>query len=154
MGFSRILVAVDASPQASVVFEQALELAKKNYPASLMIFHYIELDAIACPSAVGVKTEQTQRLLQSYLQQARHQSITAEASYQVERSRKTLSSTLYIGKSICHMAKDWDADLIVLGKKNCKNSTEFVLISVSDYAIYYSHCPVFLIQDKAFNSYI
>lgn len=59
MGFSKILVAVDTSPQASVVFEQALELVKKNYPASLMIFHCIELDAIAPPSAVGVKTEQT-----------------------------------------------------------------------------------------------
>jgi len=44
MGFKKILVAIIQSPLASVVFEQALELAPK---ASLMLFHCINSDNLS-----------------------------------------------------------------------------------------------------------
>ncbi|MGL4618951.1 MAG: universal stress protein, partial [Chroococcidiopsis sp.] len=41
MSFKKIFVAVDSSAQASVVFEQAVELATKDL-ANLMVFHGVE----------------------------------------------------------------------------------------------------------------
>ena len=66
MSFKKIFVAVDASAQAKVVFEQAVELATKDL-ASLMVFHAVELGArMTYPSQIEAKTEEGQNVLQGY----------------------------------------------------------------------------------------
>ena len=81
MSFRKILVAVDASPQAQVVFEQALELAKKE-SASLMLFHGIEIAAkLTYLTELEVKTQEAQGLLQTYQQKAKDQGIATEVNY-------------------------------------------------------------------------
>jgi nucleotide-binding universal stress UspA family protein len=70
MDFKRILVAVDQSPQSSVVFEQALNLAKKE-SANLMIFNGIELPAKRTYLLeIDEKTAEAQKLVENYQQKA------------------------------------------------------------------------------------
>ena len=41
MNYSKILLALDRLPQASIIFEQALVIAQK-FDSSLMIFHNLQ----------------------------------------------------------------------------------------------------------------
>lgn len=139
MSFRKILVAVDESPQALKVFEQALELAKKE-SASLMVFHGIELEARhTYLTELEVKTEQAQRLLQAYQQKAKNQGILAEFSYRTGEP----------GASICDLAQSWRADLVVLGRRGFKGLAEVFLGSVSNHVVHHAPCSVLVIQEAA-----
>ncbi len=142
MSFKKILVAVDASPQAKMVFEKALDLAKKE-SASLMIFHCIELEAkYAILSDIEVKTEQAQGLLHPYQQAAKEQGISTEVSYRVGQP----------GSSTCDLAKSWGADLIVLGRRGYRGISEVLLGSVSNHVIHHAPCSVLVVQGEALGS--
>lgn len=141
MSFKRILVAVDTSPQAPMVFEQALEFAKKE-SASLMLFHCVELGAkLTYPSAIKEKTQKGEELVQSYQQKAQEQGITIESISQVGEA----------GKAICNLAESWGADLIMMGRRGCKGLTEVILGSVSNHVVHYAPCSVLVFQGENFN---
>jgi nucleotide-binding universal stress UspA family protein len=138
MNFKRILVAVDSSPQASVVFEQALGLAKKD-SATLMIFNGLELAAKRTYiTELEEKTEEAKTLLENYQQKANTQGVSAEVNYQPGEA----------GKSICNLAENWNADLIVVGRRGYKGLTAVLLGSVSNYVVYHSHCSVLVLQGE------
>ncbi len=139
MGFQKILVAIDGSPQATAVFEQALELATKE-SASLMVFHGIELGTrLTYPSQIETKTEQAKELLQQYQQEAKDRGIATESSYRVGGA----------GGTICDAAQSWGADLIVLGRRGYKGLTEALLGSVSGHVVRHAPCSVLVVQGKA-----
>lgn len=142
MGFQKILVAIDGSPQVTAVFEQAIELAKKE-SASLMIFHGIELGTrLNYPSEIERKTEQAKELLQQYQQEANDRGIPTESSYRVGGA----------GGTICDAAQSWGADLIVLGRRGYKGLTEALLGSVSNHVVRHAPCSVLVVQGKASSS--
>lgn len=138
MDFKRILVAVDQSPQASLVFEKALGLAKKE-SASLMIFNGIELAAKRTYLLeIEEKTAQAKELVENYQQKANEQGIVAEVNYQPGEA----------GKSICNLAESWNADLIIVGRRGYKGLTAVLLGSVSNYVVYHAPCSVLVIQGE------
>lgn len=138
MDFKRILVAVDKSPQASAVFEQALGLAKKD-SATLMIFNGIELAAKrSYLIEIEEKTEEAKKLVENYQRKANDQGILAEVNYQPGEP----------GKSICNLAESWKADLIVIGRRGYKGLTAVLLGSVSNYVLYHAPCSVLVLQGE------
>lgn len=138
MNFKRILVAVDQSPQASAVFEQALSLAKKD-AATLMIFNGIELAAKrSYVIEIEEKTAEAKKIVESYQQKANDQGILAEVNYQSGEA----------GKSICNLAASWDADLIIVGRRGYKGLAAVLLGSVSNYVVYHAPCSVLVIQGE------
>lgn len=142
MSFKKILVSVDASSQAPIVFDRALELAKKD-AASLMLFHGIQIEAkVTIRSDLEVKTQQAQELLQSYQQKAKEQGISIETSYRVGEP----------GASICNVAQSWGADLIVVGRRGHRGITEVLLGSVSNYVLHHAPCSVLVVQKEAIAS--
>ena len=139
MSFRKILVAVDASPQAQVVFEQALELAKKE-SASLMIFQGIEIAAkLTYLTELEVKTQEAQGLLQTYQQKAKDQGIATEVNYRPGEP----------GQCICNLAQSWKADLIVIGRRGYKGLTEVLLGSISNHVVHHAPCSVLVVQGEA-----
>jgi nucleotide-binding universal stress UspA family protein len=139
VSFKKILVSVDASSQATIVFDRAIELAKKD-AASLMIFHGIEVEAkITIRSDLEAKTEQAQKLLQTYQQKAKEQGVSVESSHRVGEP----------GASICNLAQTWGADLIVLGRRGYRGITEVLLGSVSNHVIHHAPCSVLVVQGEA-----
>jgi nucleotide-binding universal stress UspA family protein len=139
VSFRKILVAVDESSQALMMFEQALELAKKE-SASLMVFHCIKLVARhTYLTELEVKTEQAQKLLQIYQQKAKDQGILAEFSYRTGEP----------GASICDLAQSWGADLVVVGRRGFKGLAEVLLGSVSNHVVHHAPCSVLVIQEAA-----
>lgn len=158
MGFTKILVAIDRSPLTSVVCDRAIDLARKE-AARLMIFNCLSLQPEAeigpfmgtemgLDPTVGGMTlplqqerlqqdaEQVQKWLQTYRQKALDQGIATESEYSVGDP----------GVSICDTAKNWGADLIVLGRRGRQGLTEMLMGSVSNHVLHNAGCSVLVIQ--------
>jgi len=50
------------------------------------------------------------------------------------------------GAQICNLAKTWQADLIILGRRGRSGLTEMLLGSVSNYVLHHAPCSVFVVQ--------
>jgi len=158
MGFKKILVALDRSPLASEIFEQALDLAQKE-TACLMLFHCLNREdwvevgpllqtGIGLHPFVGENlyqfqqehlreaVQQAQQWLGTYCQKAIAQGVPAEFCYGMQNP----------GQRICDTARSWGADLILLGRRGRRGLTEMLLGSVSNYVVHHAPCSVLIAQ--------
>ena len=158
MGFKNIIVALDRSPQAPLVLEQALDLARKE-GAKLLLFHAISVEVagevgpllgtgVGLDLAAGKALQQIHQSnieaeiahvrdnLQAFCRQAKSQGLDVEFSYEVGDP----------GSLICDRAAKLPADLIIMGRRGRQGLTEFLLGSVSNYVIHHAHCSVLVVQ--------
>jgi nucleotide-binding universal stress UspA family protein len=157
MAFQKILAAIDYSPLSQSVFEQALELAKANQ-AKLMLFHCLTADIITLtppfPGEFGIspqfvtqayqaefvrldqQVQQAQFLLNRCCETAKRQGVTVESGYRI----------IEPGQGLCQIAQEWEADLILLGRRGRKGLREALLGSVSNYVLHNAPCAVLVIQ--------
>lgn len=156
----KILVALDHSHLGQSVFTYALELAQA-YKANLKLFHSLTIDTMgeaAMPSVPGEigqypglmgnayqsqqmgglreQAEQVQTYLQDYKDMAASQGVSTELESQVGDP----------GHQLCQIARDWDADLIVVGRRGRTGLAEAFLGSVSNYVVHHAPCSVLVIQ--------
>ena len=158
-GYKKILVAIDYQSSTIEVFERAIELAK-FYGSSLMICHCVKGDIpgmpdIIAPASMGLyggsywqkmveleeeiveeTTEELQLWLRSLCHQATKGGIPTESNYLKGKP----------GLQICNLAKTWQADLIVLGRRGRKGLSKLLLGSVSNYVVHNAHCSVLIVQ--------
>jgi len=117
MGFKKILVAIDNSPLASVVFEQSQSQLKRS---SLILFHCINSDnlsQITFLTEAETKTEQAQAWLRPYCQKAKDGGIPTECVCSVGAARPlNLSPCRKLG-----------ANLIILGRKDAPGLAKMLL---------------------------
>ena len=158
MSFKRILAAIDHTALSQAVFEQALELAQ-NSQANLLLCHCLTTDVVtASPTfsagEFGVsahlvsqsyqaqhvyfeqQTRAAEALLNHYCEIAMRRGVTVETCHQVADP----------GQWLCELAKNWNADLIVVGRRGRKGLTEAILGSVSNYVLHHAPCAVLVIQ--------
>lgn len=158
MVFQRILVALDQSFQAPFVFEKAVEQVRTE-TAQLMILHTVSTEPnIQSGALLGIGTLmdvntygtvnqlQRERLqkdirkaeawLRPYAEQAMSQGITTELECKAGQP----------ATQICELAKTWEADLIVLGRRGHQGVKEVVLGSVSNYVVHHATCSVLVVQ--------
>lgn len=159
MSFNKILVAINHSPLSPHVFRAAMELAQSNQ-AALKLMHCIATEMIAEPTVPmsydpglqptqvmgGYQTQQllmeqqiesAQALLERYRQKALNQAVIIEADYHVGEA----------GHLLCQVAKDWQADLIVVGRRGRSGLAEALLGSVSNHVVHHAPCSVLVIQE-------
>ncbi len=158
MSFKKILVAIDRSNLTSVVFEQALDLAAKD-KAALMIFHcFVEemLEPLIeyrtgldfYPPDMGAinpyeaeiiqrEIEGIEQWLQTYYEKAKHRNVVAQYDHQAGKPDST----------ICQVAKEWGADLIVVGRKHHNQLAELFTGSVSNYVIHHAPMSVLVVKE-------
>ncbi|OKH27163.1 universal stress protein [Chroogloeocystis siderophila] len=155
----RILVAINHSAGSEQVFEEALELAKDT-GAKLMLLHVLSSDAVGgfAPFSMGMlyspliaselaeahrkqweaQEERSLKLLRAYAEKAAAANVTTEFTQNLGDS----------GGVICQLAKIWDADLIVMGRRGLTGLGEWLSDSVSNYVIHHAPCSVFIVQGK------
>lgn len=154
----KILVALDRSSQAPVVFEAAMQFAQAQNN-SLLIFHCLDWETENLGEAflgigtlgdvdlyglslgrrrtfLGRKMQQAQEWLQDYFQKAIEAGIPSELKCQVGDP----------GTRICQLARNWDANLIVLGRRGHQGISEVLLGSVSNYVVHHAPCSVLIVQ--------
>jgi nucleotide-binding universal stress UspA family protein len=156
--FKKILVALDRSEVGQKVFDQALSLAKLTQ-ASLMLLHVLSPEEEGSPyvpmvsnfdyypglSSQSFEFYQKQwetfkdkglQMLQSYCAEANTANITTEFTQNLGNP----------GRIICDLARSYDADLIVMGRRGRSGLTELFLGSVSNYVLHHAHCSVHIVH--------
>lgn len=158
MSFERIFVALDESELSIAAFEQALELAKVN-AAHLMLFHCVKPElmgepGIPMPVELGMYPETVKDVYEAQHQQMerhREKAIAFLKKYCDLASEHGVPTDFEYkvgdaGNWICDMAKNWHADLIVLGRRGRMGLAEALLGSVSNHVLHHGPCSVMVIQ--------
>jgi nucleotide-binding universal stress UspA family protein len=132
MTYTKILVPLDQSSQSELVFKQAEAIAKSSQ-ARLMLLHCIPLEQRITPygNLYGEELLNLSSLLREQLE-----GIIAEWDYKTGEA----------GYWIREIAKSWDADLIVMGRRGLSGLKEVFLGSVSNYIIHHVDCSVLIVQ--------
>lgn len=158
MAFNRILVPLVRSESTAAVFKEALKLAQDNN-SKLMLFHsvdwdmgehfgsFAEIEAEVDFSGAYIQAQQ-ERLqqelqqskdwLQTYVEQAEAIGIPTESKCEVGHP----------GSLIRDLAKDWNADLIVMGRRGLSSLQEVFLGSVSNYILHHAPCSVLIVHGE------
>ncbi len=158
--YKKILVAVDDTELGELAFQAALDLAL-HYQAQMMLIHVLSPtnesypDPIfTTPLASGVYVGLHEEVMRTYAEQwesfeqkglemLRHLTQVATDKGVATEFTQALGDA---GRAICDMAKDWESDLIVMGRRGLKGLSEFFLGSVSNYVLHNAHCSVLAIQ--------
>jgi nucleotide-binding universal stress UspA family protein len=153
--FQRILVALDQAETENYVFDHAIALAKA-VNARLMLLHVVVPFDQGHPSAgiypdrtldtVQVNVDLWQRLEAHGLQHL--QALTTEAT-QANIATEFTQALGDPGQIICQVAKQWQADLILIGRRTSSAWSEFWLGSVSNYVVHYAPCSVLTVQGRS-----
>jgi nucleotide-binding universal stress UspA family protein len=103
-------------------------------------FNTVNLQTVELYAANWKEIEQqSQESLQAQVTAARAAGITAEATQRIGEP----------GREICTLAKDWKADLIVLGRRGMTGLGEFLLGSVSSFVLHRAPCAVLIVQGES-----
>ena len=153
MRYRKILVALDRSPQSEIVFEQALEIAKKE-EAALMLFHCLPFETQGVGSYADMfgrelinysaemqkvlddESKQARQYLADYCQKATEQGVPTEWDLKIGDATNRIRE----------LATAWDADLVVVGRRGHRGLAEIVLGSVSSYVVHHAPCSVLVVQ--------
>ncbi len=127
----KILAAVNSYDGDKPVFDEAIALAgAKDSRSSLLLLH------IQSPEV----DEDEWKLFHLWECEAKDSGIEAELKY-IEPGNP--------GEIICQWAKEWKADLIIMGRRShSKLQNLFHLGSVSDYVVHHAPCSVVIVHNQ------
>ncbi|MEA5534625.1 universal stress protein [Crocosphaera sp. XPORK-15E] len=157
--YQKVLVAVDHVAVSTEVFGTALNLAKAQ-GSELMIFTTISeqtpgtMDLPIYSEMAGYGAIYTQEMveLEEKLSQDNLEELQTWlkrlAQQGISQGIKTKSDYAYgePGQQICALAKKWDADLIIIGRRGRSGLSELLLGSVSNYVIHHAPCSILVVQ--------
>ena len=156
--FNKILVAVDRSEMSIKVFEQALSLAKIT-SANLMLLHVLSQEEEGSPEALVFPNidyypgwnEQSFKLYQEHWEKFKNEGLQMLQSWSDQANTSGVNTeftqnTGSPGRMICELATDWNADLIIMGRRGRSGLAEFFLGSVSNYVLHHAPCSVQIVH--------
>ncbi|ACK73143.1 UspA domain protein [Gloeothece citriformis PCC 7424] len=152
MGYKKILVALDRSSNSDPIFEQALELCQQE-AAELLLFHCIPIEhSISSYSnlygeeltyfsqmiqqQLETEKKEVEHWLRECCEKAQEKGIKAQWDWKIGEA----------GRLICQMRDNWQADLLILGRRGRRGLTEMFLGSVSNYVVHHAPCSVLVVQ--------
>jgi nucleotide-binding universal stress UspA family protein len=154
----KILIATGDSPESVEVFKSGLTLAEK-YGAQISILHVLNLfqngfEAVSNPFMGGSYPMMNDLVIQQYqkeLQDREQQGIARLESYAREATARNIKAEIYqnigdAGRTICETAKNYAADVIVMGRNQKSMLSEIFLGSTSNYVLHHAPCSVLVIQ--------
>jgi nucleotide-binding universal stress UspA family protein len=154
----KILVAVDDSPMSRSVFGEALDLARHT-GASLMLLHVmnseqrypIDLPRSYIPYYYPIITDELLQQYQAEWEAAENRGLDLLRSFAQKAEGIAVEFTQNIGnpgRVICDVAKDWGADLVIMGRRGRTGLSELFMGSVSHYVTHHAPCSVWVVQGK------
>lgn len=146
--YRKILVALDRSETHQQVLEEAIALAK-SLSADLHLVHVLSYEDTHAPGLKEKGTEDYERRWTVFEQDGK--TLLENALAQATDAGISTVYTLMSGKAgraLCEVAERWQADLILIGRRQISGIQEFILGSVSNYVVHSAPCSVFIIQGK------
>ncbi len=153
--YQKILVALDQTPLAEEIITQACEQAQPA-TSQLLLLHCLPLPPASnldygdrykanlsqfldvAQQQIGDRTEAVRKWLETHTQQIVAQGINTDWDWGLGNP----------GKTICQKAKDWQADLIIIGYRSRKGLAAAFMGSTSNYVVHHAPCSVLIVQDK------
>ncbi|MFM8005500.1 MAG: universal stress protein, partial [Dolichospermum sp.] len=127
--FKRILAALDRSEIGIEVFNQALSLAKLA-AADLMLMHVLSHEEDGSPEALIFPNidyypgwnEESFKLYQEHWEKFKNESLQMLQSFSSQANTAGVSTEFTQnsgnpGRMICELARTWNADLIIMGRR-------------------------------------
>lgn len=156
----KILIATGDSPESAEVFKSGLTLAEK-YGAQISILHVLNLfqnglEAVSNPFMGGGYPMMNDLVIQQYqkeLQDREQRGMERLESYAREATARNIKAGIFqnigdAGRTICETAKNYSADVIVMGRNQKSMLSEIFLGSTSNYVLHHAPCSVMVIQQK------
>ncbi|MGL5081394.1 MAG: universal stress protein [Microcoleaceae cyanobacterium] len=157
--FKKILVALDLSSISQEVFKQALSIAKAM-DARLMLLHILSGEEQGVPSLEGMASvgyyygslrletlKYYQERWQTYIDYSLEQLKSfVEAASEVGVIAEFTQTPGRPSRAICDQAQNWNADLILVGRRGYSGLSELLLGSVSSYVTHHAACSVLVVQ--------
>lgn len=144
--FKRILIAVDGSPTSTKALVAALQLAKDSGGVARVVYALDELAYIGGYeySAEVLKSarQQAQVALTDALAVARSAGVGADSLLADQPGQR-------LGETIAAAARDWEADLVVVGTHGRRGLGRVVLGSGAEQIIRLTQVPVLVIRGEA-----
>jgi universal stress protein A len=137
MKFERILCAVDFSSDSLEAFRVAVDMAQLH-PGSLLVLHVIEAQPAVSPDALLEINKRANDAMADL--------IASERS-RLERialSAETASGAAF--EEIVHRARDWRADLVVLGSKGTTSLAEVFVGGTAEAVVKQAPCSVLVVR--------
>jgi nucleotide-binding universal stress UspA family protein len=157
MAYTRVLAAIDRSLLGQQVFDQALAIAKQD-KAALLLFNVLPIEPEISPyvplfqddiggfsSLAQQNLQQESEVIRLWLEELAQKAIAAGVT--PEWDIKVGEP----GRWIRDVAKSWNADLIVIGRRGLKGIAEAFLGSVSNYIVHHVHRSVLIVQGSEGN---
>jgi nucleotide-binding universal stress UspA family protein len=151
--YQKILVALDQTPLAETILAQAWEQAQPE-ATQILLLHCLALPPVSsldygdrykanlsqfldvAQQQLGERTEAVRQWLETHTQQSTAKGIKTEWDWGIGNP----------GKTICQKAKDWEADLIIVGYRSRKGFAAALLGSTSNYVVHHAPCSVLIVQ--------
>ena len=156
--FKKILVTIDNSDMTQHVVDEAIFLAKVT-GGTLMLLHVISpldepyLDPLFMQPTIlysELKPETQQKNISDWEKFKQDKENWLRSIYESASSSGAKAEfTLSIGdpsNRICDIARSWDADIIVIGRRGRRGLSELLLGSVSNYVMHHAPCSVLTVQ--------
>ncbi|MBK1987737.1 universal stress protein [Sphaerospermopsis aphanizomenoides BCCUSP55] len=156
--FNNILVALDRSEMNQSVFDQALSLAKLT-SANLMLLHVLSPEEDTIPDVMILPNtdyypgwgDESMKLYLKKLEIHKNEGLQMLQKFSAQANNANID-TQFIqkvgspGSVICNLAREWNADLIMMGRRGLSGITEFLIGSVSNYVLHHAPCSVHIIH--------
>lgn len=158
MSYQKILVGLERSFQASLVFERALQQAQTNN-GGLIVVHTVRLEAVQ-PLDVywemgnkpgGNTYDNFQHWQERRLEQEINRAQQWLAPFHEWAQEQNIPTEIDCktgdaGVWICALAENRGVDLIVIGRRTCQGIKAVALGSVSNYVVQHAPCSVLVVQ--------
>ena len=146
--YQRIMVAIDGSDTSKRGLQEAINLAK-NQNAKLAIIHVIDLVVVyGAGQFPGAYIEATRELAREAIEHARMIAIAAGINPEVQ-SPEIITAGYHVADTIEQGARDWKADLLVVGTHGRRGVSRFLLGSVAERIVRVAPCPLLLVREAS-----
>ncbi len=159
--FNKILVALDRSLEAGSVLDFALSIAQPKI-SEILLLHFIDWQMQDVSPWVGLGTlydinvsgeryDWSRQRLQQEVETSKDWLDTLSKQAQLQDLNLSYKYECRVGNcnlGIGDCAKEWGADLIVIGRRGHRSISEIFLGSVSNYVIHHAPCSVLVVQDS------
>lgn len=152
MTYHKILVSLARTDQCETILTKAISIAKPE-SSIIKLFHCIPSEVYITPYGTFTTTE-LDKLLPQWQQDLETEKEKV-IKWLTDYSQQIASQNIHtewdwkIGDpsfSIVQTAKNWEADLIMIGRRGLTGLSEMFLGSVSNYVVHHAPCSVLLVQ--------
>lgn len=144
MAYQKILIAVDSSAYAMNAAKKGFELAHQ-LNATIGLIYVIDRNKESVNVEVGITPEQSQTVL---LKQAEENISQLIKMYDGIDQVFRFAPEGFPKKEIINTAKEWGADLIVMGTHGRTGLAHMMMGSVAEYVIKHTAIPVMVVPSK------